>query len=289
MRKTIKKTSMKIFKFLAAFVLATSLFSCSSDSSSDSSDSTANFFNLTYNGTAKTVNLSDATSIRQEDFIEVYAEATDGSTISFGFNTHGNLYDGSVRNGMLRESTFAYFSNNTFTFELVELNTTNKTVKVNFTGKVYENAYDHTSAFSTVSGSFKIPYIDYPPTISGVGTHAKLNGVDWYATSNGSTGDGGTSTVTVQNGSEYVIGMVYPYNNPDTGTFNFTDNSAANRIYFAKYDPATHELVEYNVSGTITYTTASTIIQGTFNLTATHPTNGSIITITNGTFKEGAM
>jgi len=277
---------MKIFKFLAALMVSATIISCSSDSSSDSSSS-ENFFNVTYNGVSKTVVSTDA--IKQENVIEVLAETEDGLAIGFNFNIHGDMYNANVINGFTWENSFAYYSNHDFTFELVELNTSNHTIRVNFSGKVYENQYDHTSETSTVSGSFRVSYEDYTPTNTGMGTYAKINGSDWYALSNGSTGDGTTSMVTVQNGSEYIIGMVYPYNNPNTGTFSFANNSALNRIYFAKYDPVTHERIEYNVSGTITYTGASSIIQGTFSLTATHPTNGSTITITNGTFKEGAM
>lgn len=278
---------MKIFKFFASFLVVATLFSCSSDSN-DSSDSTANFFNLTYNGTAKTVDLATVQAVKSEDYIEVLGVTSEGAYVSFDFNTHGNLYEASV-DGDIRETTFSYYSNSNFTFELVELNTTNKTVRVNFSGKIYENEWDHTSAFSTVSGSFKIPYMDYTPTVTGMGTHAKLNGVDWYGMTKNGSGDGTIMELSVQNGNEYVIGIVYPYYGAETGTFNFTDNSAVNRISFSKYDTTTHELIEYNVSGTINYTTASTIVAGTFSLTATHPTNGSTITITEGTFKEAAL
>ncbi len=277
---------MKIFKFLSALLLTATLFSCSSEG--DSSDSTANYFDLTYNGAAKTVNLASVQAVKSEDYIEVLGITSEGAYVSFNFNTHGNLYGASIDGGT-HEATFAYYSNSNFTFELVDLNTTNKTVRVMFSGKVFENEYDHTSAYSTMSGSFKISYMDYTPTVTGLGTYAKLNGTNWYGISKSSSGDGTVSVLDVQNGGEYIIGIVYPYLNPDPGTFNFANNSALNRISFTKYDPVTHELIEYNVSGTITYTTASTIVQGTFSLTATHPTNGSTVTITNGTFKEGAQ
>lgn len=285
---------MKMLKFFAVLLTAVSLVSCSSDSSSDSpQDQEANYFNLTYNGQAKNVN--SWTAIKQESFIEVSGDTPDGLGISLKFNTHGNLYEAfthpnTISSTIPTSSSFAYFSNSTFTFQLVEINTTNKTIKVNFSGKLYEDEYDHTSTTNTVSGSFKISYIEYTPPISGIGTYAKVNGQDWYGIQKSSTGDGSTSTLFEQNGGEYIIGIVYPYLSPQTGTFNFSNNSATKRISFSKYDPVTHQEIEYNVSGTITYTTASsTIVQGTFSLTATHPTNGSTITITNGTFKEGAQ
>ncbi len=88
---------------------------------------------------------------------------------------------------------------------------------------------------------------------------------------------------------EYEIGISYAYESPAAGTFSFTSLSDNKRITFSKYDLATHSLVEYNVNGTITYTTAnSNYVEGTFSLIATHPTNGSTITITNGIFKEAS-
>ncbi|HSD14598.1 MAG TPA: DUF6252 family protein, partial [Flavobacterium sp.] len=147
----------------------------------------------------------------------------------------------------------------------------------------------HTSDFSTISGSFLISYIDYPPTISGLGTFAKINNQDWYGTQSSSSGDLSTTTLNIKNGSQYEIGIVYPYFSPEEGTFNFSDNNADNRIAFSKYDPATHQTIEYDVTGTITYATVTAnYVQGTFSLTATHPTNGTTITISNGTFKERA-
>ncbi|WP_300567018.1 hypothetical protein [Flavobacterium sp.] len=276
---------MKFFKFLSALLVTATLFSCSSDG--DSSDSTANYFNLTYNGTAKTVNIASVQAVKSEDYIEVLGVTSEGAYVSFDFNTHGNLYEASY-DGDNHEATFAHYSNSSFTFELVDLNTTNKTVRVNFSGKVYENEYDHTSAFSTMSGSFKISYMDYNPPVTGMGTYAKLNGADWYGMTKSGSGDGTIMELSVQNGGEYTIGIVYPYSGAETGTFAF-DNSDVNRISFSKYDTTTHEMIEYNVAGTMTYTTASSIVQGTFSLTATHPTNGSTVTITNGTFKEGAL
>ncbi|HSD13058.1 MAG TPA: hypothetical protein VLB74_00265, partial [Flavobacterium sp.] len=132
---------MKIFKFFAVFVLATSLFSCSSDSSSDSPQESQHF-NLTYNGTEKTV--SSWQAIRQEDFIEVAGDTPNGLGVSFKFNTHGNLYQSfvhpnSAESTVPLQTSFAYYSDDSFTFELIELNTTNKTVKVNFNGKIYDN------------------------------------------------------------------------------------------------------------------------------------------------------
>lgn len=283
---------MKIFKILSLFLLTISLFSCSSDSSSD--HSSADYFNLTYKGQAKTVTSWQA--IKQDDHIEVAADTQDGLGISFKFNTYGNLYE-SFTHPNTAESTVefqaasAYFRSNTFTFTLVDLNTADKTITVGFSGKVYDNEYDLTSDFSTVSGSFKVTYMVLAPSISGLGTYAKINGTDWHGLENSSSSSSSddTTVLNIQNDSEYNIGISYPYFAPVAGTFAFDSNTDNKRITFSKYDTTTHMPVEYNVNGTITYTTAnSTYVQGTFSLTATHPTNGSTITITNGTFKEAS-
>jgi hypothetical protein len=281
---------IKVLLFSLALTLGVS--SCSSDGGG--SGSAADSFTLTYDGQTKTV--SSWQAVKQEDFIEVAGNTPDGLGIDFKFNIYGNLYEAfthpnTISSTITTKSASAYFSDNTFTFELVELNTTDKTVKVNFNGKVYDDNYDLTSDFVVVSGSFKIAYTEYPPVMTDMGTYAQVNGQAWHGLSSGSsssTSDNSTE-LEILNGSEYKIGIVYPYFSPLTGSYAFTDNSYNKRISFSKYDVATHSLIEYDVNGTITYTTAnSTYVQGTFSLTATHPINGSTITITNGTFKEGS-
>jgi len=96
------------------------------------------------------------------------------------------------------------------------------------------------------------------------------------------------TTLNVENDGEYGLGIVFPKGDLKTGTFPFTSNDFANRISVQKFDLATHEFINYNVSGTITYTAVNDFyVEGTFSLTATHPSNNSKVVITNGKFKEG--
>ncbi|MES2545487.1 MAG: DUF6252 family protein [Bacteroidota bacterium] len=282
---------IKLLLFLLALPLGIS--SCSSDSG-DSGSSSGESFTLTYNGQTKTVSAWQA--LKEDGLIDVTGNTADGIGINFKFNPYGNLYQAftypsTAASVIESQEASAYFSENTFTFELVDINTTNKTIRVNFNGKVYDDKYDHTSNFVIVSGSFKLIYTEIPAVLEGLGTSAQINGEAWHGlafTSSSSTSNYST-VLNVANGSEYEIGISYAYYAPATGTFSFTSLSENKRITFSKYDVATHSMIEYNVNGTITYTIAnSTYVEGTFSLIATHPTNGSTITITNGVFKEGS-
>lgn len=285
---------MKFFKFLSALLITVTLFSCSSDGGD--SDSDADFFTLTYDGQAKAITSWQA--IKHGDFVDVYGTTgVDGEDlgIDFKFNIYGNLYKAYIF-PLSESSSFSvkvvsdHFSANTFAFQLVELNTTDKTIKVNYEGKVYDDKFDHTSNFAVVKGSFKVTYIDDNQSVlNDLGTYAEINGQAWHGLSFTSYSTSNSTVFNVKNDSEYEIGISFPYDAPVAGTFAFTSNDDNNRIKFSKYDAATHSLIEYNVNGTITYTTAqNTHVVGTFSLTATHPTNGSTITITNGTFNESS-
>ncbi|RTY86475.1 hypothetical protein [Flavobacterium sp. GT3R68] len=283
---------MKFFKFLSALLIIATLFSCSSDGAD--SGAGADFFNLTYNGQTK--NVTNWQGIKHGDFIDVYG-TTDGTTglgIDFKFNIYGNLYK-AYTFPTIESSPFSvkvvsdHFSANTFTFQLIELNATDKTIRVNYEGKVYDDKFNHTSNFAVVKGSFKVTYVEAQSVMNDLGTYAELNGQAWHGLAFTTYNTSNSTVLNVKNDSEYEIGISYPSNAPVTGTFAFTSNADDNRIKFSKYEVATHSLIEYNVNGTITYTRANNNnVEGIFNLIATHPTNGSTITITNGTFSESS-
>jgi hypothetical protein len=291
---------MTKIKFIV-FVLFTVIFaSCSSgDENNDDNQSTGGSFEFVYNNEVKKISTWQANKI--DDFIEVAGTTADGAGIDFKFNVYGNLYQGFAYGA---SSSTIYevsevFTSQTFTFTLEELNTTNKTVKVKFSGKLYEDGYDteaiyitNPSKFIPISGSFTLPYKDLIPDIPGLGTFAKLDGKDWHGMSLDSSteliGFDKITTLNAENDGEYSLGIVFPKADVKTGTFPFTSNDFYNRISFTKFDLTTHEYVHYNVSGTITYTAVNEkYLEGTFSLTATHPVNNSKIVITQGKFKEG--
>lgn len=282
-------------------VLLTIITACSkSDAPSTSQQndnsttvSSALHFSLTYDGQQK--NVTSIQALKQDDFIEVMGrDMQSGVGIDFKFNKYGNLFQAatiptSLNNGIESMRTLYNFNANTFTFKLVEINESEKTVSVSYSGKVYKDFVDPQSNSKVVSGTFKVKYTDITPTISGLGTSAKLNDNLWRGMSFSNSSNSTTTAINVKNESEYTIELIYPRFNPVTGTYNFTNNDANKRIGFIKYDPVTNTDVEYNVSGTITYSTANAVyVQGTFSGVATHPTNGSRITITNGVFKEAS-
>lgn len=294
---------MTKIKFIA-FVLFTAIFaSCSSgDDNNDSNNnqSTDGSFNFVYNNETKKI--SSWQAIKMDDFIEVTGETADGIGLDLKFNVYGNLYQGfthgtSATSSVVMHEVSEVFTSNTFTFTLEELNTGNKTVKVKFSGKLYENGYDYEanyitdpSKFIPVSGSFTVTYKDFVPDIPGLGTFAKFDGKDWHGMSLDSSTEWADqiTTLNVENDGEYSLGIVFPKGDLKTGVFSFTSNDFSNRISFSKFELATHEYIDYDVSGTITYTAVNDVyVEGTFSLTATHPTNDSKIVITEGKFKEG--
>ncbi|TDO78237.1 hypothetical protein EV143_103490 [Flavobacterium chryseum] len=291
---------MTRIKFIAFLLFTALISSCSSDENTDDNTngngnenpSVETSFNLTYDNQVKKVKSWEAN--KQGDFIEVLGTTEDGVAIDFKFNVYGNLYEASTVPTKAGSNVPALqasenFTANTFTFTLENINTTNKTVQVKFSGKVYEDAYDSESDFVVVSGSFKVQYKDITPEIEGQGTFAKLDGKDWHGiVMSGSIENLESKILYAENDGEYTFEIVYPNSGAKTGTFTFTTTSA-NRISFQKYDVATHDYIDYEVSGTVTYTTlTSSVVAGTFSLTATHPETKAKIVITAGTFKEKA-
>ncbi|REG96490.1 hypothetical protein [Flavobacterium aquicola] len=280
---------MKKIKFIAV-VLFTAIFaSCSSgdDTNENTETPTATgSFDFVYNNETKKVNSWEAK--KMDDYLQVKGLTSDGIVVNFVFNAYGNLY-GATTFGASSHETSEIFTSNTFTFTLEELNTANKTVKVKFSGKMYIDGYDSESDFIIVSGSFNVPYTNATPDIPGLGTFAKFNGNDWHgmAFDSSTTWSTQITTLNVQNDGEYSLGIVFPKGDLKTGTFSFTGNDFSNGISLEKFDVETGEYVDYNVAGTITYTTvAGNYVEGTFSLTATHPDDDSQIVITEGKFKE---
>ncbi len=281
---------MTKFKVIASVLFTALIASCSSNDSNDDSSAEA-YFNFTYDGKVQTVKTWEAQ--KQGDFIEVMGTSQEGIAIDFKFNTYGNLFQAltnpTTNSNIPWMEASENFTSNTFTFTLENINTTDKTVQVKFSGKVYEDGYDHESDFVNISGSFKVSYKEITPQIEGVGTFAKIDGKDWHGLSFVGSIENQTKIIYTENDSEYTIGIAYPNSDAKAGAYNFTSNSSAYRISFQKYDVATHENINYDVNGTVTFTTLNAVLAaGTFSLTATHPTTKAKVVISNGTFKESA-
>lgn len=296
---------MTKIKFIAVILFTVIFASCSSgDDSNENTDnpSTSGSFDFVYNNETKKVNSWEAKKI--DDYMQVKGLTSDGIVVNFVFNAYGNLYGAttfgaSTGSSITTHEASEVFTSNTFTFTIVELNTANKTIKVNFSGKMFDDGYDYEanyitdpSKFIPVSGSFNVPYENLVPDIAGLGTYAKIDGKDWHGMSLYSSTElidfDKITTLVTENDGEYSLGIVFPKGDLKTGTFPFTSNDFYNRISFMKFNLATHEYVLYDVSGTMTYTTVNdSYVEGTFSLTATHPDNGSKIVISAGKFKEG--
>lgn len=282
---------MTKLKFIAFILFATLISSCSSDDSGDN-QSGGTYFKFTYDGQVQ--NVKDWEATKQGDLIEVMGISKEGIAIDFKFNIYGNLYEALTNPANITSEipwlqASENFTSNSFTFTLENINTSSKTVQVKYSGKVYDNPYDYESEYVNVSGSFKVKYDEIRPEIEGLGTFAKLDGKDWHGLVMSTTVENQESKILyAQNDGEYTIGIVFPDYNAKTGTFPFTSNNFANRISFQKYDVNTHEYIDYDVSGTVSYTTMNDFfVAGTFSLTATHPVTKAKIVISNGTFKEG--
>lgn len=283
---------MKTIKFIVVILFTTLISSCSSDNGDDNKSGNS-YFNFTYDGKVQTVKIWEV--IKQGDLIEVLGTSDQGVAIDFKFNVYGNLYE------LLTSPTTATslipfsqasenFTSNTFTFTLENINTTDKTVQAKFTGKVFDDPYDYQSNYVNVSGSFKVSYKEITPEVEGLGTYAKIDGKDWHGMSMaGTIKNQTTKTLYAENDGEYTIGIAFPNYDAKAGTYKFTSDNSAYGISFSKYDPATHEEINYDVSGTITFTTLNNYLAaGTFSLTATHPVTKAKIVISEGTFKESA-
>jgi len=286
---------MKILKLIPAIVALVLLNACSSDGGGSSVDTTDSF---TYKIEGVDVPVPIMTAVRHENIIEVMGQNSDGRSMFLTFNTYGQL----IRATSTPVSTDPFnwknsgfdFSLNTFNFELVAIDETNKIVKLNYSGKLFTDEYDQAnSAFSNVSGTVNLHYTETAPQIPGLSVTAKIGGNDWRAVKSSLTNNGAIQNVVVDENSDdaYKIGFYMDQYNTEAGTYTFTGASDNNKVILSKYDTTTHEYVNYTCSGTLVLTQktsdgfGNTLISGTFTLTAVPPT-GPAIEVTNGVFKE---
>lgn len=300
---------MKNLRIIIPSLLFTFLISCSknndeitnpenittpSNNSSTNNIPTTKHFNLVYDGQPKSI--TAVRGFRNDDYFTVSGTDSENKfSILFEFNKYGNLIESRIsptnsNNGYTYLYTFFYNHKNSFKINIININDTEKTVTLSYSGKLFQNPlnFSPTALGKNISGSFKVNYTQCPYRIPGRGVTAKIDDSNWYGTTIGKLQENGTTITTHYNKSddEYSFYIIYPQTNPAAGTYNFTNNTTNNRFVLLKYDSNAQREIEYNVSGTIKYTAAnSTYVQGTFNGIARHPSNGSTINITNGTFK----
>ncbi|KGO85963.1 hypothetical protein Q765_12920 [Flavobacterium rivuli WB 3.3-2 = DSM 21788] len=293
---------MKHLKKVFIFLFAALMASCSSEDADAVNDGTTPITgadNFTYKIDGRTVAINNTIAQRSGSTIAVAGYAADGTAIAVEFNEFGNLKDitaYSISNfDVPTRSEYHYFKSNYINFELVAIDATAKKVKVTFSGKVYDEEYDLTSDYSTVEGSFQVTYRDVVPEVAGLGVFAKINNENWYTTDITQSGGffpGSDITLNESNDSKYTIGIITNHDNSTVGTHSFGPAVSSNKVILSEYNTTTHEDVEYtSTTGTIKITAKTTnilytIIEGTFSLTARHPTNGTTVTVTDGTFKS---
>jgi hypothetical protein len=284
---------IKLFAFIAFSAMLA--VSCSSDDGGSSVDSTEYF---DYNKDGAEINITDWQAIRSEDSFEVMGTNPDGTSMYFNFDAHGNL----ARAGNTPANTssdpwmnsFQNYTSHYFNFEIVAIDAAAHMIKVNYSGKLYEDDYDIDSAFSTVTGSFNVHYDVMAPAVADMHFNAKIAGNDWYGVSGGMSVYGFDDVHLWQtSGDEYQFDLNINADNYAVGTFSFTAASTANRVVLSKYDTATNQYVDYICSGTMAissitdYSWTGKILTGTFNITAVNPDNpAQTIQVTNGSFKE---
>ena len=281
-------------------VLALVLNSCSSDNSSDTAPTpapanTAEYFNYKIDG--ETISVTQWQGYRSENTIEVVGTGSNGKSIFINFNSLGNIgrvnaYSSTPGSGIPSRVSQAYYTNQSFTFNLVSVDDINKTVKGTFSGKVYENGFDLTSPFVLVEGDFQVKYTQITPDIAGLGVYAKIAGNDWYSSKGDSTGGFSSSDLTLKsyNGGVYRIGITINPGTLATGTLPFTPTSTVNKVVLSKYNTNTRSFDDYNCTGSFNVTNKQalgqkTIITGTYSFTAVDPVTSTSITVSNGTFK----
>ena len=275
---------MKMIKIVSSFMLILAFASCSSDSGGSSSDEAS----MSVNGT--NVVLSSPIVQRGEDTFVMTADLPNDESLQIEFNKYGNLGEFSYWQEFEVFKTYEHYKSNYFTFNLISVNENTRRVKVSFSGTLYADENDLNSDTRQVSGTFDLPYLVTTPLLTGLGLKCKIGSNDWYETSFWDNGFGNIDRKFISD-DEYQIIMQFVDEDISTGTYTFT-TSSMNKMQLAKFNTTTLSYTEYNTTGTVTVTSNSfplfgiRVIEGTFSLTATNPSNSAdVIQVTNGSFK----
>lgn len=287
---------MKKLQLFAFVCIAALAISCSSDDGGGSTGGTFEpSFEYTFDGSPLDITVSQGS--KSGNSMLVVAGDSEGNSIQFQFDKFGNLGSVSATPSdfeMPDYNSHKNYSGHYFTFNLLEINESNKTVKASFSGKLYEDEEDLNSDFKEVSGSFWVKYTEVTPQVAGLEVSAKINGNDWYSTnsftSNG-TGGGDTFIIHELSDDEYKIMLGFDDSDMTPGVRNFTPSTQTIYATVAKYNLQTKVYETYNATGTIEITDVEasgfiSIVSGTYSFTTVNPDNSSqTITVTNGKFK----
>ena len=282
---TFKPNFMKITKLISIMLLIAIMASCSSGGSGNGSSTTTN---LTLNGA--NVVVSGAMAQRGDDTFVISANLPNSESIQLEFNKYGNLAEFSYWTNTNVYKNFQYYKTNYFTFSLISLNESAHTVKVSYSGTLYADENDMTSATKQVSGTFDLPYTVTSPLLTGLGLNCKIAGSSWYETQFWDNGFGGAVDRKYINDDDKMIIMRFGDQTISPGTYTF-NTASSNKVQMAKYNTTTHTYTEYNAVGTLTITSNSApisirIIEGTFSFNAINPSNSADeVQVTNGRFK----
>jgi hypothetical protein len=280
---------MGIIRFFAVLVITSVMLSCSSDGDGQNS--------VIYKENGVEIPVPVVHAYKQDKVYYFLAQNEDGRSIEIWFNSSGQLMQAKSTPGgdpfSFMASAYDY-SLNSFDFELVSLNESAKTFKLNYSGKLFDDEYDvANSSFVNVSGSAQLHYEDVT-WATGLEVTAKIDGSSWRSAKQNRSYFGEIENVVLEETSDDPFRMTFYIHQAETqpGIYTFNATSEANRIVLSKYSIATHSYVEYNSSGTftITSTTANefgeTRIEGTYSFTATNPSDGTTLQVTDGVFKE---
>lgn len=276
---------MKMTRLIGSLFLLVITASCSSDGGGGSSSTDAT---MSLNGTS--VNLTSPLAQRGDNTIVIMADLPNDESIQLEFNKFGDLAEFSYWTDTEVYKNFQHYKSNYFNFTLVSLNESTHRVKVSFSGTIYADETDMSSDSKEVSGTFDLPYITTSPLVTGLGLNCKIAGTDWYETQFWDNGFGNVDRKYISDDNNQII-MQFDDEDMTLGTYSFT-NSSSNKMKLAKYNTTTHTYDEYNTSGTVTISSNTEpifgirVLEGTFNFTATNPSNSSdVIQVTNGAFK----
>lgn len=291
---------MKTLKTAVLFLFVSLLASCSSDDGDpvDNNPITGDdYFEYTIDGEEQ--DMTEWTALRSENTIAVSGTSATGRVVQLQFNKWGDIGDVMTLADDFDipwRNNYHYNRGETFDFELVSIDEENKKIKVNFSGKVYDEEYDNSSDFSTIEGSFIVTYQQVQPQVAGLGVSAEIDGDAWHDSDSDQSGgffSGEDLTINASSASKYTIGIVTNHDDTTADNYTFGPAETSNKMKLFVYNPETNMEEEWTTtSGSMNITEKTvgfqiTVLAGTFSFTAENPETGETVSVTNGTFKQG--